>query len=280
MHGGVIVPFVLGGAVIAARRRNPLDVLMIGWLIFVIDFSTTGILDRVTFGLLHPVTKYHYPFSVAWHGPIIPYAYLATSAVLWLAARIGWRRLRRWWDRIVWPGMALAAAALVLAVIFAGPLLQFSKGRIGFFGAFSSHADVQAMEWLKENTPGDAYILNFPGDQEGDWAPIISERDTVYFRPQPFFQHTAQAEAVQASLYGFWEDPADLLWQDRLRGYGVDYVLVPQVFANPESLAEMWRWQEPFAWRVQPVSSLADAPYLERVADFDGAQVWRVLMAD
>ena len=277
MHGGLIVPLTLGGAVIALRRRTPLDLLMVGWLALVIDFSTTGLLDRLTFGLLDPLLKYDYPFSIAWHGPIIPYAYLAGSAVLWLARRIGWGRVRWWADRWAWPALGVAAAALVLAVIFADSLLALSKGRIGFFGAFASHADVAAMRWIKENTPPDARLLNFPGPQEGDWAPVISERDTVYFRPQPFFRNTGQVEAVQADLYGFWQNPADRIWADRLRGYGIDYVLVPQVVGNPAAFDKMWRWREPFAWAIAARSSVADAPYLALVADFDGAQVYQVV---
>jgi hypothetical protein len=29
--------------------------------------------------------------------------------------------------------------------------------------------------------------LNFPGPQEGDWVPVIAERKSIYYRPQPFF---------------------------------------------------------------------------------------------
>ncbi len=276
MHGGLIVPLALGGAVIALRRRSPLDLLMVGWLALVVDFSTTGLLERLTAGLLDPLLKYDYPFSIAWHGPIIPYAYLGATAVLWLARRIGWGRVRRWYARLAWPALGLAAGVLVLAVILAEPLLQVSKGFAGFYGAFASHDDVAAMRWLRANTPPDVLVLNFPGPQEGDWAPIISERDTVFFRPQPFFSNTARAEAIQADLYGFWLHPADLLYADRLRGYGVDYVLVPQVVGNPDAFETMWRWREPFAWQVEARSAVADAPYLELVADFDGAQVYAV----
>lgn len=276
MHGGVIVPLVVLGAVLAIRRRRALDVLMLGWLLFVIDFSTTGLLERVSFGLLDPLLKYDYPFSIAWHGPIVPYAYLSTLAVVWLVGRTGWERVRRWNRRAGGPVLALAALGIVLGVVFAGPIRDFSKGRIGFFGAFSSHADVQAMRWLRENTAPDARVLNFPGPQEGDWAPIISERDTVFFRWQPFFQHTEQADAEQAALYFFWQDPADPDWQAELTARGIHYVLVPQVVGNPASFASHWRWRTPFAWELEARSSVAEAAYLELVVDFDGAQVWRV----
>ncbi len=276
MHGGLVIPLVLGGAVIAVRRRAPLDLLMLGWLLLVIDFSTVGLLERITFGLLDPLLKYDYPFSIAWHGPIIPYAYLSASAVLWLLRRIGWARVQHALSRLAWPALALAAVVITLSVAFAEPLRDLSKGRIGFFGAFASHADVQAMAWLRDNTPPETRILNFPGPQEGDWAPIISERDTVFFRMQPFFRHTEAAEAEQAAFHGFWEDPADPVWAARLRQAGVRYVLVPQVVGNPASFERMWRWREPFAWELAARSTVADAPYLALVADFDGAQVWEV----
>ncbi|MBN2469598.1 MAG: hypothetical protein JXN59_02645, partial [Anaerolineae bacterium] len=273
MHGGLIVPLALGGMVLAARRRSAWDVLMIGWLLLVIDFSATGLLERVSFGLLDPLLKYDYPFSIAWHGPIIPYAYLGATAILWLARRFGAARRV---ERLAWPALALAALGIALGVIMAEPLRDLSKGRIGFFGAFASAADVQAMTWLRENTPPEARVLNFPGPQEGDWAPVISERDTIFFRPQPFFRHTEQAEAEQAALYGFWQNPADPAWEDRLRAAGVAYVLVPQVVGNPDSYAGMWRWREPFAWELEMRSSVSAAAYLELVMDVDGAQVWRV----
>jgi len=276
MHGVLIVPLALGGAVIAARRRAPLDLLMLGWLLLVIDFSAAGLLERITFGLLDPLLKYDYPFSIAWHGPIIPYAYLSASAVLWLLRRIGWEHVQRWLSRLAWPALAVAAAAIVLGVAFAGPLRDFSKGRIAFYGAFASHADVQAMAWLRDNTPPETRVLNFPGPQEGDWAPVISERDSVFFRMQPFFRHSEQAEAEQAALRGFWEDPADPAWAARLREAGVAYVLVPQVVGNPAAFERMWRWRQPFAWELAARSAVADAPYLELAAEFDGAQVWRV----
>lgn len=276
-HGGLIVPLALGGAVIALRRRTPLDVLMVGWLLLVIDFSTTGVLARLLPGLLAPLLKYDYPFSIAWHGPIIPYAYLSARLALWLAGRIGWARVRRWIDRLAWPALGLAAAGLILAAVFAGPLLRASKGLVSFYGAFSSAADVQAMVWLRDNTPPEARILNHPGPHEADWAPIIAERDTVYFRPQPFFRHTARAEAEQAALLAFWQNPTDPANADLLQRHRIDYVLVPQVVADPDSLAGMWRWRAPFTQTLDMRSAVADAPYLRLVADFDGAQVYAVV---
>ncbi len=279
MHGGLIVPLALAGAAIALRRRTPLDILMIGWLALLVDFSTTGILARLLPGLLAPLLKYDYPFSIAWHGPIIPYAYLGGTAALWLAGRTGWGRVRGWSGRLGWPALAGAGIAIALSVLFSGTLLEWSKGRLSFYGAFSSAADVQAMTWLKDNTPPETRILNHPAPQEGDWAPVVSERDTVYFRPQPFFRYTDRFTGEQEALYGFWEDPADPIWGERLRAAGIAYVLVPQVVGRPESFAAQWRWREPFAWQVEQRAPFSAAAYLELVADFDGAQVYRVLGA-
>jgi len=78
---------------VAARRRTPIDVLMIGWLALVIDFSSFGLVQHVL-----PATwlKYDYPFSIAWHGPIIPYLFLGGTALLWLIDRVGRARAEKW----------------------------------------------------------------------------------------------------------------------------------------------------------------------------------------
>lgn len=272
-HGVVIALVALAGLVIAARRRTPADLMMIGWLALVIDFSSIGVVKAIWPGM--PLFKYDYPFSIAWHGPIIPYLYLAGSAMLWLLQRRD--GLRRWLSRAALPLMGAAALVVVLAVIFAQPLLIASKSTpFMMYGAFSSQADVEAMRWIGENTPRDALILNHPGDQEGDWVPVIAQRDTVYFRPQPFFHNTEKVEAMQQDLRAFWRDPTNAENAALLARYGVDYVIQPQIFAEPDRLREMFRWRPPM-----PVASVYGvvnaAPFLELVFEKDGARVYRVI---
>ena len=72
-----------------ARKRDPLAILAVGWLILVLDFSTTGIIAHLFPWL--PFLRYDYPFSIAWHGPIIPYMILGGTGLLWL------------WDRLFLP---------------------------------------------------------------------------------------------------------------------------------------------------------------------------------
>ncbi len=276
-HGGVVVLLSLIGIVIGVRRRTVIDLTMIAWLLLVIDFSSTGILKALLPTLLAPIIKYEYPFSVAWHGPIIPYMYLGGIGLIWLST---WRRERfeRWLRRFSLPLMSGMMMAALLAVIFAEPLLALSKRTpIAFFGAFSSHADVEAMRWLSQNTRRDVLILNHPGLHEADWVPIIAQRNTVFFRGQPFFTNTERVEAMWEDFRAFWLNPRDPAHRELFRRYGVEYVIVPQLFNTPESLQRMFRWRPPLPeYTVYDVFAVNDLPYLEQVFDQDGARVYRV----
>ncbi len=185
-QGIVIVPFALIGAVVGLRRRSQAAILAVGWLMLVLDFSTTGIIARLFPWL--PILRYDYPFSIAWHGPIIPYTILGGMGLLWVWDRLFERRVGDRLHRYA-PALLVGLSALALVGLALSPqLIAISKDQVGFYGAFSSAADVSAMEWIKANTPPDARVLNYPVAHEGDWVPVISERDSVYFRPQPFFQ--------------------------------------------------------------------------------------------
>jgi hypothetical protein len=272
------LPVALIGAAVGLRGRDTMTLLAVGWLLLVVDFAALGITETLFPWL--PLFRYDYPFSIAWHGPIIPLTILTGSGLLWLWDRLAEARFGAWLHRSAYAlaGAGIAAALLLLALN--QPLLQFSKGRVGFFGAFASHADVQAMLWLREQAPADARVLNFPGTQfdnshESDWVPVISERDSVYYRWQPFFRNTEASRAEQDALRAFWRDPADPAQADLLRAYAIDYVIVPQIVGNPASLATAWRWNQPFAWEFEMLSAVADASYLELVFEADGAQVYR-----
>ncbi|MBZ0300726.1 MAG: hypothetical protein K8J31_13335, partial [Anaerolineae bacterium] len=229
-----------------------------------------------------PIFRYDYPFSVAWHGPIIPYTILAGLGLLGLWDRLVSARVRFALHRSAYALLGAGALIALALLIFSPQVLQFSKGRLTFFGAFASRADVQAMDWLRQNTPADARVLNFPGTRfdnshEGDWVPVISERDSIYYRWQPFFHNTETSLTEQDALRAFWHDPANPDHADLLRAHAIDYVIVPQIVVDPDSFATAWRWNSPFAWDFEMQSSVADAPYLEPVFEADGAQVYRVL---
>ena len=273
-HGGVIVVLAIGGVIVAARRRNPLDCLMIVWLAMCVDFSSIGIIPGI---LPAALSKYNYPFSIAWHGPIIPYMYLGATALLWIVDRVGRARAENWIKALSLPLINVIAALAVLILAFAGQAVSLSKSTpLKVFGAFSSVADVHAMEWLAQHTPTSALILNHPGPQEADWAPVVAQRNTVYFRPQPFFTNTAQAEAMQNDLLAFWKNPADPANAALLARYHVTYVLVPQIVEAPATFATMYRWRPPSANALLNAPP-ADLAYLKLVFEADGARVYQVV---
>ncbi|MCC6803530.1 MAG: hypothetical protein IT319_11655 [Anaerolineae bacterium] len=272
-HGILIVPLALLGAVIGLRRRSQAAILSVVWLILILDFSTTGILPSLFPWL--PILRYDYPFSLAWHGPIIPYTILGGTSILWLWDRFAEARLGVLLHRAA-PALLVGVSALALVGLAVSPqIIEISKDQVGFFGAFSSAADVAAMEWIKANTPEDARVLNYPVAHEGDWVPVISERDSVYFRPQPFFHGTESVEAEQQAMLAFWQNPADPANADLLRAANIGYVIVPQIVANPNSIETMVRWRVPVE-EVAMQSPVSDAPYLELVFEQDGAAVWAV----
>jgi hypothetical protein len=279
MHGGLIVGLAAVGALIGLRQRQPVHLWMIVWLVAIVEFSTLGLLEKTAPGVMRPLLKYDYPFSLAWHGPIIPYTVLGGTALVWLADRLGGRQVDRLVGWLAAPVSVLAIAGIAAGVIFVEPLLQESKAHsIHFYGAFSSAADVKAMLWLRDHTPPDARILNHPGPHEGDWAPIITERDTIYFRPQPFFQGTEQSQAEQDAFRAFWRDPANPDNLQLFREQKVSYVLVPQVFGNPASFRDMLRWRRPLPEAASYLNTaVSAAPYLRLVYDQDGAQVYEVI---
>jgi hypothetical protein len=289
-HGVLIVPIAaLGAFAVLWGRRAPAagaparyhidDVravlLSLGWLLFAFDFAITGVTEQVLGPLLGPLFRYDYPFSIAWHAPIIPYTILGGYGLLWLADRAP-GGLRAWARRFAPAGFAAAGAAAVVVIFAWQPILIATKDFVSFFGAFSSHADVAAMNWLRANTPTDARILNHPGPHEADWVPVVSERDSVYYRPQPFFRGAEGSLAEQERFRAFWENPADPAHRALLAEGGVDYVIVPQIVTDPASIRAMFRWRAPFTESLPMQSSPADAPYLRLVFDQEGAQVYEV----
>ncbi len=274
-HGVIIVPLALLGAVVYLRKRDQAAILSVGWLILALDFAALGILETLVPWLVAPLLRYDYPFSIAWHAPILPYTILGGMGLLWLWDRFAEARFGVLLHRAA-PAALIAVAALAL-LIAAGSetLLAWSRGRVGFYGAFSSAADVRAMEWLRANTPPDARILNHPGPHEADWAPVIAERDTVYFRPQPFFRGTEAWDAEAERLLAFWRNPVDPANAALLAESGIDYVLVPQIVSQPASLETMFRWRPPLTEPDLMPTDVGAAPYLRLVFDADGASVYQ-----
>jgi hypothetical protein len=277
-QGGVVVALAAIGVLIGLRKRTPAQVWMIIWLVGIVEFSTLGLLEKTFPHVMEPLLKYDYPFSLAWHGPIIPYTLLGGLALVWLADRLGGARMDRVVGWLAPVAIALGVIGLVAGLRYFDQLIDTSKKHLSIYGAFSSSADVDALIWLRDNAPADARVLNHPGPHEADWAPVISERDSIYFRPQPFFRHTELADEEQDALRAFWQNPADEANAALLTEYGVSYVLVPQVFGNPASFEDMLRWRRPVpeaeSYRAGTVS---DASYLRLVYENDGAQIYEVI---
>jgi len=271
VFNGVLPPIAaLVGVVLAIRRRRPADVLMATWLLFILDFSLFGLTDRLASLVGLDVMRYVYPFSVAWRGPIIPYAYLAATALDWALSRIAFPR------GLAFGLLGSGMAALALAVALSGPLIQASKPTLPIFGAFSSQDDLAAMAYLREHTPDDALILNYPSGFEGHWVPAVAERESVFFREQPFFAGAEPYYDRARELTPIYFDLAAPGAREALRRYGVTYVIVPQIVAAPERFAEMQRWRWPEGTWYPLASSPADAAWLEMVFEQNGAQVYRV----
>ncbi len=270
LNGWLPPLLAVGGLAIAVWRRRWSDLWLIGWIVMILEISAYGHLDSLSRQTMLDPMQIFYPYGVAWHATIIPIPVLAAMAVCAIPVLGRWRpppNLRVGVSAIV-IGLSLAASVL------SDPIIQASKGRTHIVGALSSAADQQAMRWLRNNTPPEAFILNYVGI-EGDWAPIIAERKTVQFREQLFYIGAGPAWALQEQLRRAYLDPASPESEERIRAAGVGYILVPQVIGQPEAFAAMMRWRPPFIEPQQ--SSFAEASYLELIQDFDGAQIWKIV---
>jgi hypothetical protein len=272
-HGPPILLLAAVGLALALRRRSAADVWMLAWLLPIVEFGFNGALDRWALSTGYDPFQIMYPFGIVWHALIIPLAYFAALALSAAVRALAGTRLLAALARLRAPaGLAVLLLGLGLTLLHR-PLVQATKGILTITGAYSSPADIQAMYWLKANAPADALILNFP-DYESHWTPILAERNAVYFRPQLFYIGDGPAHRQWADLEPAYLDPAASASAALLRQYGVDYVLVPQIVTRPQLFPQMLRWRFP---SLPPLrSAFADAPHLALVADFDGAQVYKV----
>lgn len=269
-HGvWIVFPMALG-LYTGWLRRDPVVILAATWLLFILDFSTTG---GIT-GLLPALTRYANPADVAWHGPIIPYSILGGMGLLWawdsqVVPRTGAMSYRQ-----SYAANALIVVGVLLLVIFNRPALTLARDLFNLPGAYASQADVRAMLWLRDNTPADARVLNYPVEFEGEWVPVIAERDSVYFPLPHNHRDDSDNAAEREALRAFWHNPADPAHADLLREAGISYVIVPQVVTNPQAARDSWRWREPP--ETQAGGLVSAAPYLQRVYERDGAAVYAV----
>jgi hypothetical protein len=282
-HGLIWPLLALLGAALIIRRRPTWVLSMGGWLVLLAAMSLFDATRAVSGTPLELLFRFNYPFSLAWHGPILPYLALGAAALVWLSRNIETKTLSGW---ITWISVG-AMALLALGLSAHRPLLAWSKGRLHAYGSLSSANDLAAMRWIRDHSPPEARALNYPGDYpagrdwEAHWAPAIAERDSVYFRWQPFFLvrglepgDPGSIADEQIELLSFWRDPADPAHAARLCQHHIHYVLVPEAIGDPRSWFQAWRWRPP-ARLPEPASGPEQAPYLELVYRAGGAQVFR-----
>src|SRR5688500_9364792 len=90
------------------------------------------------------------------------------------------------------------------------------------------------MDYLRENTPPDSLILNYPYGFEGHWVPVISEREAIAFRDQPFFDGAEPLYRRRDELASIYFDLSQPNAHDALLMAGVDYIIIPQIVAEPD----------------------------------------------
>ncbi len=278
-QGGLVTLLAAAGIVRAIMRRRVIDLFMVTWVVLIWDLALVGVTETLVNLTPLDVMRYVYPVSVAWHGPIIPYAVLAALALD--------AALNRWPvkvpGRVTMGGMGLALVLALAGVLFSQPILQASFGMIEPFGAFSSRADLALFEQIREDLPEDALILNYPVGLEGHWAPTLTERETVVFRPQYFFNNAAiPLYERMGTLTDVYFDLSTDDARDLLAEYDVTHVLYPQLALNPTpygDMSQMMRWRWPHEWRNLDTHP-DDVEWLELQIDVDGARLYRVLPGD
>ena len=103
---------------------------------------------------------------------------------------------------------------------------------------------------------------------------MIAERESVYVRDQLFYVGAGDLRQKQRTLAAAFLNPASEEAHELMYEHGIDYVVVPQWLNRPAVLPTQLRWHEPE--RLPQHSSFSDAKYLRLVAEFDGAQVWKL----
>ena len=276
-QGGLCVVLVGIGMLVGWRRRQPVLLWMMVWVVGLVEFSTLGVLENSFPELSRTLFKYNYALGLAWNGPLIPYTLLGGTGLVWLADRFGQDRIERLVGRLAVPLFSLLTIVLMVGIVSLYVMRDATKTTRDLIGSISSSADVEAMLWLRDHAPDNARILNHPGPVEGDWAPVVSERDTIYFRPQFFFQNTYRMDAERDAFQAFWSDPTNPENENIFCEMGVSYVLVPQDFGDLSRLERLIRWMGPLPTAaVYPSIPLENIPYLHLVYEQDGAQVYEV----
>ena len=272
INGGWVPIVALLGVWWACRRRHWLDIWSLTWVVPIVEISSLGNLDTISRRTVLDPMQIVYPFGIAWHATIIPFSLLAVRGI---RPVVDWVESYARWKMWISGVLVLGLVACLLSIAFRGPISAWSKAVVPpITGAIASSADVEAYLWLRTNSPSSAKVLNYPGRYEGQWVSVIAERTSVYIRDQLFYLGADGLRQGQQIMAVAFLDPASNRAYELMIDHGIDYVVVPQWFNHPDSLSAQLRWRDP--QRLPQLSKFSDAKYLDLVAVFDGAQVWKL----
>jgi hypothetical protein len=269
-NGVWLAPLALLGVWLGWSRRDSIAILAIGWIFLVFDFAVTGGLAS----LAPFITRYLDPGDLAWQGVIIPLSWLGGIAGLWLLETQLRPRLNftMTYRQTYWINGGVAIL-IILTIAFNGMVRSVVFNIATLPDTYATAGDVAALRWIQENTESDARLLNLAEPEEGDWAVIIAERDTVYLPALPYAQNSTPTQA-QIDLQAFWDDPANPANRSLLLEHGITLVFVPEAIANsPET---DWRTVDLSEWELGLRSAVDEAPYLTLIHD-EGAQVYQLV---
>jgi len=273
VNGGVIPLFAIFGLWWSVRKRHWLDIWSITWLVPIVEISSLGNLDVWSRKTVVDPFQVFYPFGMAWHATIIPFALLASRGLEPIGNRIS---TKIDWRKFVSNILVVLVFLMVNALIFNKNIISLTRNYIPkITGAIASDDDILAYEWLRDNTPEDSIILNYPGRYEGQWVTVISERASVYIRDQLFYIGAEDLRELQDIMVNVYLDPDSVRSYGLIIEHGIDYLVVPS-WINVESFqGEEMRWSDPD--KLLQISSFRDADYLTLVASFNEAQIWKII---
>lgn len=262
----IVATFAAFTAALLTRKRPApptLAVMTFGIPIIALIGTAPWLLNH--FGqLVEPNSPYVNPGKSAPYALILPVITAGGIGLLWLWENQVPPTLRQNTKQSYYLLAGFAATSVILMILAHAVLLKLAQGLSTDVGALATWGDVQAMLWLRDNTPADARLLNYP--LEGDWAPAIAERYSVFYAGMDITTDKT------AALLNFWNDPAAESSREVLEAAKIDYVLVPQSLSQPDLSL---RWQPIEV--AKAASQLEAAAYLQLVFEQDGAQVYRVM---
>lgn len=271
VFGGLVVPLLaVAGVWWSLKRRAWSDVWLLTWLVPIIEVSALGNLNRLSLMTEADPMQIFYPLGVIWHATIIPLPLLAAQPLAALGDWLGPKWAAAHWRRLATVGLSAVALVGLAMLVMAESIMASLQGRNLFVGAAASRADLAAYAWIRENTPEDATLLNYPGRYEGHWATVIPERRSVFIRDQLFYLEAEGLRETWPALEEAYLDPVN--HREVLQAAGVDYVVVPQSHRRPD--ANPWRPKPPDL--RETVSDWRDVPWATLVFEQDGAEVWQV----